>query len=406
MLERHLPDLARIREAAQQAHALLDRLTALAGGETPAEPMPAIPPLSAAPALSVEAGRLLVVDDNDLNRELLRDTLAQLGHEVVEARDGFEALEMLESGCRPCSVELVLLDVMMPGLDGPATLERLKASPATRGLPVIMVSALDRMESVVACIAGGAEDYLIRPYNELLLQARVGACLERKRLHDRETKHLGQIDELLHAIFPPEIVVELKQTNTIRPRRYECVGVLFLDVVGFTSFSDAHRDRPEFVVEALQQQVACYERAAQRHGVQKIKTIGDAFMAVAGLPTPCEEPVMRLLRCGVDLVEAARGSPVGWQVRVGIHVGPVVAGKLGQFQYAYDLWGATVNLASRMESTSRPGKITLSPDAWRQVEAYCEGEARDAAVRGIGPMTVWEFRSFRPESGETVHSCR
>lgn len=394
MLESHLPELGRIHDAAEQARTLLDRLTALAAGETPPEPLPVIP-YASPPALHVgESGRLLIVDDSDLNRELLRDTLAHLGHQVIEAPGGFEALEMLDQ-LPAGTVELILLDVMMPGLDGPATLQRLKGDPKTRNVPVIMISALDRLESVVACIAAGAEDYLVRPCNELLLQARVGACLERKRLHDRETQYLAQIDELLHAIFPHEIVVELKESNTIRPRRYERVGVLFLDVVGFTAFSDAHRDQPEFVVEALQQQVALYEQAALRHGVQKIKTIGDAFMAVAGLPTPCDDPVSRLLRCGVDLVEAARSSPAGWQVRVGIHVGPVVAGKLGQFQYTYDLWGATVNLASRMESTSRTGAITLSPDAWAEVEAFCEGQPRDAAVRGIGPMTVWEFERFR-----------
>src|SRR5262249_40786346 len=159
-----------------------------------------------------------------------------------------------------------------------------------RDLPVIMISALDEVDSVVRCIQMGAEDYLPRPFNPVLLRARIGACLEKKRLRDREALHLALIereqhrcDELLHVILPGEIVKELKSTNVVRPRRYENVAVLFADIVGFTPYCDCHG--PEEVVPHLQRLVECCEDSALRHGVQKIKTIGDAFMAASGLLT-------------------------------------------------------------------------------------------------------------------------
>ncbi len=390
-LDAHLPELQGLADAAGQIVAFLDRLTAILTASAPAEggtdtalaqfrqQFDRLP-------ISRERGRLLVVDDNVFNREHLREVLVQHGHEVVEAEDGEVALALVAAE----TFDLILLDVMMPKVSGYEVLERLKAQGAWQHIPVIMISALDQLDSVIHCVVRGAEDYLIRPCNELLLQARVGACLEKKRLRDREGAHLRCIDDLLHAIFPPELVVELKETQTIRPRRHERVGVLFLDIVGFTSFCDGQRDRPEVVVDLLQRQVVAFEQVAKKHGVQKVKTIGDAFMAVAGLLRPCDNPVLTLVRCGLDLIECARQGVAGWQVRVGVHVGPVVAGKLGESQYSFDLWGATVNLAARMESSGRPGIVTLSPQAWEAVAHVCRGAPRDVAVRGIGGVTVWD----------------
>ncbi len=351
---------------------------------------------SAAPLLpswsppTPERGRLLVVDDNPENREHLQEMLEQLGHTVRVAERGQDALNLVQTE----QFDLVLLDVMMPEMDGFAVLEHLKAHDTLRHIPVLMVSALDRIDSVITCIARGAEDYLIRPLNEMLLQARLNACLEKKQLRDREIQHLQQIDRLLNAIFPPEVVEELKRDGVIQPRRHDKVGVCFIDVVGFTSYCDQHAAQPEKIVGQLEWYVDRFEKVAHKHRVQKIKTIGDAFLMVSGLLRPVNNPVLQLLRCAVDLLEDIRNGPANWQVRVGIHVGPVVAGTLGEYQYSFDLWGSTVNIAARMQSLSRPGAITLSEAAWEAIRPWCRGWPRDAAVRGIGAMTVWEFDDF------------
>src|SRR5262249_25471863 len=147
----------------------------------------------------------------------------------------------------------------------------------------------------------------------------------------------------------------------------------------FTGYCDRHE--PEEVVAHLQRLVEDWEETALRHGVQKIKTIGDAFMAACGLLQPSASPVLDCVRCGLEMVAATRRLPTGWDVRVGIHFGPVVAGVLGRRQYLFDLWGDTVNTAARMESHGVPGKITLSSAAWQQVAHCCRG-------RSLGAMPV------------------
>lgn len=389
----YLNELQQLVTTARQALGLLDGMVAgITGSVLIRQPPP--PPSGGTSLLPVrlpsERGRLLVVDDDKEKRDLLQALLEQQGHTVIAAASGHEALDLLSR--EPADV--ILLDVMMPEMDGFAVLERLKANEVLRHIPVLIVSALDRVDSVVAGIARGAEDYLTPPFNELLLRARIGACLEKKRLRDSERKNLEQIDNLLHAIFPPEVVEELTRDGEIRPRRHDKVGVCFIDVVGFTSFCDQHASQPEYVVRLLEWYVEAFEDVARKHGVQKIKTIGDAFLMVSGLLRPVENPVLQLVCCAVDLLERVREGPAGWQVRVGIHVGPVVAGTLGESQYSFDLWGSTVNIAARLESIGRPGTITLSEMAWADIKPLCRGWPRDAAVRGIGAMTIWEFAGF------------
>ncbi len=393
-LDRFASILERLAEAAHHIVAVLDRLASFRRGSTESDDSVSLAELmrllDELPA-SQERGEILVVDDNPYNRQYLTELLTQQGHRVVVADDGESALRLLETG----SVDLILLDVLMPGMSGFGLLERLKTSPRWQHIPVIMVSSLEEQRSVVNCIARGAEDYLTRPVDPLLLRARIGASLEKKRLRDREVNYLNRIDQLLHALFPPQVVAEVRETSTVRPRRHDKVGVLFADVVGFTSYCDQHRHWPEIVVESLQRHYLAFERIARGHGVQKIKTIGDSFMGTAGLLTPHENPVRALIECGLEMIASAKANFPSWDLRVGIHVGPVVAGVVGETQFSFDLWGDTVNIAARMESVGLPGTITLSPDAWREVENVGQVQTRTVEIRGKGTMTVYRFLDFR-----------
>jgi len=366
------PELARIE-------ALVQRMTAREAGQR------------------TQTGRLLIVDDNEINRDILRRLLESQGHQVAAAADGEQALELL--GRR--SFDLVLLDVVMPRMDGFEVLMRLKADTRLREIPVIMISALNEINYVVSCIKLGAEDYLNRPYNVVFLQARIGACLEKKRLREREIEHLEQIeterrraDELLHVILPPAIVTELKTTNAVAPRRYDAVAVLFADIVDFTPYCDKHS--PEDVVQHLQQLVESWEDKCPAYEVQKIKTIGDAFMAACGLLTPVENPTLNCIRFGLEMIAATQALSTGWNLRVGIHFGQVVAGVLGRRQYLFDLFGDTVNTAARMESHGVKGGIVLSAGAWSQVEHACLGtQLEPTPVKGKGVLLRYRFDGFR-----------
>lgn len=322
-------------------------------------------------------------------------------------REGFDNLAMAENGKQALEMmaarpfDLVLLDIMMPVMNGYETLEQIKADTALRDVPVIMISALDELDSVVRCNKLGAEDYLPKPFNPVLLHARVGACLEKKKLRDLEALHLDMLeaekaraDDILRAILPPGAVRELKETNEVKPRRYENVAVLFCDIVGFTRYCDQHP--PEKVVSELQELVAFFEDLATRHGMEKIKTIGDAFMATAGLISHCDDPVLTSVKCGLEMREGSLKLDPNWQVRVGIHFGPVVAGIMGKRQFLFDLWGDTVNIAARIVDHATAGTVALSGAAWIHVRNRCRGKSHGMVeLEGKGSIEVVECHEVR-----------
>ncbi|MGB0387613.1 MAG: adenylate/guanylate cyclase domain-containing protein [Ardenticatenaceae bacterium] len=346
--------------------------------------------------MNPNTGNLLVVDDIKWNRDLLCRRLRRQGHHVKVAEDGRQALDMLQRE----PFDVVLLDIMMPKMNGYQVLENMKEEQHLRDIPVIMVSAVTELDSMVRCILLGAEDYLFKPFNPVLLTARIDAVLEKKRLRDQERAYLQQIanekkraDDLLHVIFPDSVVHELKTTNAVKPRRHENVAVMLCDIVDFTRYCDHHE--PEEVIAHLQELVEAFEELALHYGVEKIKTIGDAFMGTAGLLKPLENPVLACVRCGLKMIESAPKMSAGWQVRVGIHVGPVVAGVVGHRQYMFDIWGDTVNMAARVEGTGLPNTVNVSYSAWQHISDYCRGESRGSInIRGKGAMEIFRVNSL------------
>ena len=342
--------------------------------------------------MSERQAAILVVDDNDDNRYTLTGRLRREGYsDVAVACNGSEALRRLAER----SFDLVLLDVMMPELDGIETLAAMKANSALRHVPVVMISAATDLERVVRCIELGAEDYLPKPFNQVLLRARVGACLEKKRLRDQEQAHLAIIErerwrltDLLHAILPAAAVVELQATGAVRPQRHDEVAVLYCDVAGFTAYCDTHP--PELAVTNLQQLVEKFEALTEVAGLEKLKTTGDALIATAGLLTPHPDPVSAALDCGFAAIEAALAGPAGWKLRCGLHIGPVVAGIVGKRKFSFDIWGDTINVAARLAGVGEPGCVHFSEAARRRVAASWNCEALGAvALRGKGDVSVF-----------------
>jgi adenylate cyclase len=338
---------------------------------------------------------ILVVDDDENNRYTLTQRLRRQGYEnVTVATNGRDALDSI--GKQP--FDLILLDIMMPEMNGYEVLERLKRDDKLRHIPVIMISALTELDSVVRCIELGAEDYLPKPFNNVLLGARIGASLERKRLHDREAQHLAEIDrqrvradELLHAILPAAAVRELRNKDRVSAKRYDDVTVLFGDLVGFTSYCE--RNPPDQVVACLDRLVAEFEEIAARHRLEKIKTMGDAFMATGNLLEPHPDPVMASIGCAFDMAEAAHRNAGNWQLRIGIHIGPVVAGVIGRTKFNFDIWGDTVNVAARLSQFGSEGAVYLTGDAWQRVKDRCAGDCLGPVpLKGKGELEVYLCR--------------
>jgi class 3 adenylate cyclase/CheY-like chemotaxis protein len=312
-----------------------------------------------------EVGHILVVDDNEANRDLLRRRLLQEGHEVTVAESGIRAIEVLERE----EFDLILLDLLMPGMNGIEVLERVKSDPRWHQVPVVMISGLSEINAVIRCIEAGAEDYLPKPFNLVLLRARINACLERKRWRAREQEYLSKLriekdrsEALLRNILPDPIVLRLNAGETIIADRFEEGSILFADIVGFTPAA-AHM-APAQLVGKLARIFSAFDDLALCLGVEKIKTIGDAYMAAAGLPCPRPDHVEVIAEFALGLLDALgqvnAAAGTDFRVRIGIHSGPVVAGIIGRHKFIYDVWGDTVNIASRLESQGLPDRIQVS----------------------------------------------
>ena len=341
-----------------------------------------------------ETGTILVVDDNASNRGLLLRRLEREGHQVVEARSGRQALQILGTE----EIDLILLDLMMPDMNGLQVLERLKGNKRLRNIPVIMISGLQETDSVIRCIGAGAEDYLPKPFDQVLLRARINACLERKHWHDRELGYLTQLkaekersDALLRSILPGQIVGRLNDGEAVIADRFENVTILFCDLVGFTKV--AARIAPGQLVENLNRIFSAFDALAGSLGVEKIKTIGDAYMAAAGLPEvrPDHAEIMGelALRMLETLEKLSQDAKIRFRARIGMHTGPVVAGVIGMNKFIYDVWGDTVNVASRLETCSLPGRIQVSDEVRGALEHCYEFEPRGViSLRGKGRMAT------------------
>ncbi|MEZ2239413.1 adenylate/guanylate cyclase domain-containing protein [Microcoleus sp.] len=342
-----------------------------------------------------DESRVLVVDDNEVNRDLLARRLQRQGHAVTVAEDGVQALELMRSA----PFDLVLLDIMMPQMNGYQVLENLKADERLRYIPVIMISAVDDIDSIVRCIELGAEDYLSKPFNPVLLKARISACLEKKRLRDQEQAYLqelaeeqGKSERLLLNILPQAIAERLKQGEITIADSFSDVTVMFADLVGFTKLS-THLS-PAELVELLNQIFSKFDELADRYGLEKIKTIGDAYMVVGGLPTPSDNHAEAIASMAIDIQAAiskmrTKGDrPLS--IRIGINTGPVEAGVIGTKKFTYDLWGDTVNIASRMESQGVPGGIQVTVATYERLrDKYIFQNQGVLHVKGKGDMITY-----------------
>jgi adenylate cyclase len=343
-------------------------------------------------------GHVLVVDDNEMNRDLLSRRLQRQGFTIVMAEDGKQALETI----RMHPFDLVLLDVMMPQMNGYQVLEYLKTDADLRHIPVIMISALDDMDSVVRCIELGAEDYLFKPFNQTLLKARIGACLEKKRLRDQEQAFLKQIqleqeksERLLLNVLPKPIADRLKQGQQTIADNFAEVTVLFADIVNFTELASALS--PCELVGLLNQIFSTFDRLVEQRNLEKIKTIGDSYMVVGGLPTPRSDHAEAVAELALEMLEAIATFKVSTApnskpltMRIGINTGPVGAGVIGTTKFAYDLWGDTVNTASRMESHGIAGHIQVTATTYHLLQEKYAFQPRGIVdVKGKGQMETY-----------------
>ena len=307
-----------------------------------------------------EAPRVLVIDDSQSNRDLICSMLRREGLIGEEAGNAEEALKRLEEK----EFDLILLDLVMPGVTGYDLLLQLKASDKWKRLPILMISGDSEIESAIRCIEVGAEDFLQKPFNRVLLKARIGACIEKKYLADEMEAQNKRYKSLLNRILPAAVVKRLDRGEQQIADRFESTSILFSDLVGFTKLSA--RLSPAVLIKTLDRVFSAFDAIAEEYGVEKIKTIGDAYMAAGGLPESRDDHADILLQAGLAMIKKLAeiketlGLPL--EMRIGIHSGPVAAGIIGESRFLYDVWGDTVNIAARLEANGKPGLVHISEE--------------------------------------------
>ena len=325
------------------------------------------------------AARLLVADDNKVNRLLLQRSLELQGHAVECAPNGRVALEMLRQG----SYDLLLLDMEMPEMDGFQVLEQLTDDRALRDLPVIVTSSLEGIANVVRCIELGAEDYLTKPVNAVLLKARIGASLEKKRLRDQQK-------ELVRRFATSEVAQDLQQSGFALQGRHVDATVMFCDIRGFTSLVESQP--PEETIELLNTYYTLMFDAINGRGGVVNQMIGDGLMAIFGAPLPLERHAEAAALAALDMIEmiellaVERNSAGRAPIRIGIGIGTgnLVAGYTGTQQRAtYTCIGDTVNVAARLEQHTKAVERAILVDAATRAEL-----GADFAVEPLGAVEL------------------
>ena len=323
--------------------------------------------------------RLLVVDDNKVNRLLLTRSLELQGHSVASAENGRVALDML----RRDGFDLLLLDMEMPEMDGFQVLEQLGNDRQLRDVPVIVTSSLEGVENVVRCIELGAEDYLSKPVNPGLLKARIGASLEKKRLRDQQK-------ELMRRFATPEVAQDLQTSGFSLGGKLVNASVMFSDIRGFTSLAESQP--PEETIELLNTYYELMFDAISGHGGVVTLMMGDGLMSVFGAPVPLPDHGESAVRAAQEMVELielfnverdAAGKP-SIRIGIGIASGEMVAGYTGTKQRAtYTCIGDTVNLAARLESHTKVAQRVILID-----QATRSSLSERIAVEPLGPVPL------------------
>jgi class 3 adenylate cyclase len=324
-------------------------------------------------------GRLLIVDDNKVNRLLLGRGVEQQGHEVAFAENGRQALDMLHEK----DFDLVLLDIQMPEMDGYQVLEKLTCDLDLRDIPVIITSAMDELDSVVRCIEMGAEDYLTKPVNPVLLKARIGASLEKKRLRDQQR-------ELIRRFATAEVAQDLEESGFALGGRFVEATTMFSDIRSFTTLSESQS--PADTIELLNTYYTLMFEAISGQGGVVNQMVGDGLMAIFGAPLPLPNHGEQAVRAALEMIEmidlfsqdqeAAGRPPI--RIGIGIATGSVIAGYTGtQRRATYTCVGDTVNLAARLEAyTKVAGQPILIDECTRL--SLCEA----IQVVNLGPVQI------------------
>ena len=397
-------------------------------------------------------GKILIVDDEIDAANPLSELLLDAGYQVKSVAARSEA-GMIAATEQP---DLILLDINRPQTNGYVLCRQLKAAAQTADIPIIFFGGSEPKDAPVRAFAAGGADYICKPFWFEEVVARINHQIKTSRHHQklqdqarrvlnapgksplliqlqrtlhRQTEKLKQQNDLLQQqildrqqaenslliekhkseqlllnILPRAVVEKLKQFQGSLAERFDEATVLFADIVNFTSL--ASQISPLELVNMLNQIFSTFDCLAEQYGLEKIKTIGDAYMLVGGAPIPNSDHAETVMEMAIAMQQEiqyftrADGEPL--QLRIGINTGAVVAGVIGVKKFSYDLWGDAVNVASRMESQGMAGKIQVTEFTCQRLKhKYDFEQVGRVSIKGKGQMTTYHLLGRKGDGGKT-----
>lgn len=337
--------------------------------------------------MTSEQALILVVDDNEMNRDMLSRRLERQGYRSIMAEDGVQALEVLPQH----PFDLILLDIMMPRMNGYEVLEKVKNDPAARHIPIIMISAVDDLDSVVKCVEMGADDYLFKPFNPILLKARVSASLEKKRLRDQEQIFLKQAQsggDAATSLLPSFVADRVRAGHESVVDSFAEATVLVAGVGGLGDFGS-----PLEMVDLLNRAFAEFDRLVAERGLFRVRTNGNTYVVAGDVPHNTPDAAKSVLALTLDMrmimsgLRLASGGDIG--LIAGVHTGAAVGGLIRAQNYDYyDLWGEAISIAGQLQSRGSTEAVEVSASVYRQTRFdYVFEEYGKLDLKGVSTPT-------------------
>ncbi len=338
---------------------------------------------------------ILIVEDSPVNQELLSRILTKTNYRVLVAGSGEAALNEVKR----VLPDMVILDIMLPGMNGYSICKHLKSDERTRDIPVIFISSLDTTEDKIEGFEAGGVDYLTKPFQPAEVLTRIATHLRISNLqHELEEKNRQlsiekqKSENLLRNVLPDRVGRELLATGACVPQLFMESTVCFADIVGFTAASS--KMAPEVIIHELNEIFTAFDRISLANNCERMKTIGDAYLFACGVPRDDSLHSEKIARSALEMIEFLqnrnRTAEYSWQIRVGIHSGPLVGGVVGTEKYLYDIFGDTVNIAARMEELAQPMRVNVSSASYELLKnGFLFTDGKEVEMKGKGKQVIY-----------------
>jgi len=364
---------------------------------------------------------ILLAEDDMLAREMISEIIKNDGYSVTTAENGKQAFEIHQSDK---GLNLIISDLNMPEMNGMELIKQVRKTDPD--IPIIILTGNDQVATAMTAINNGASDYLLKDENiENTISYSIKRVVDKKKLLDQNKQLMNNIlqkndelekareiadeerkkaDNLLLNILPSKVANELKEKGKVEPVSFKSVSVMFADLKGFTRY--AWNLDPKDLVKQLERLFEKFDQICENHNIEKLKTIGDAYMCAAGIPEANSTHPVDICLAAVEFQRAIqeikaenRGKDApDWELRVGIHSGPVTAGVIGTTKFAYDVWGDAVNVASRLEGACIPGKILVSNDLQPLICDFFDcSHAGEMELKNRGKVETYILEGIKPE---------